>query len=65
MIAKLISYGKDRNEAIVRMKRALLEFGIGGVTTNIGFQYSILERDEFLEGKYDTTFLEKMVKEDA
>ena len=48
MIAKLISYGKDRNEAIVRMKRALLEFGIGGVTTNIGFQYSILERDEFL-----------------
>jgi len=66
MIAKLISYGKDRNEAIVKMKRALGEFGIGGVKTNIDYQYSILETEEFLKGEYDTSFLgEKMVKNNA
>ena len=62
MLAKLITFGNDRNEAIVKMKRALGEFGIGGVKTNIDFQYSILETDEFLRGEYDTSFLgEKMV----
>lgn len=62
MLAKLITYGNDRNEAIVKMKRALGEFGIGGVKTNIDFQYSILETEEFLRGEYDTSFLgEKMV----
>lgn len=66
MIAKLISYGKDRNEAIVRMKRALGEFGIGGVKTNIEFQYSILENTDFVEGNYDTSFLnEKLVMKNA
>ncbi len=66
MIAKLISYGKDRNEAIVRMKRALGEFGIGGVKTNIEFQYSILENTDFIEGNYDTSFLnEKLVMKNA
>lgn len=66
MLAKLISYGKDREEAITRMKRALSEFGIGGVKTNIEFQYSILEMEEFLKGEYDTSFLgNKMVKRNA
>ena len=66
MIAKLITFGKDRNEAIVKMKRALGEFGIGGVKTNIDYQYSILETEEFLKGEYDTSFLgEKMVKNNA
>lgn len=66
MIAKLIAYGKDRNEAIERMKRALGEFGIGGVKTNIDFQYSILEQKEFIEGNYDTSFLnEKLVMNNA
>lgn len=41
MLAKLIAYGENREESIVRMKRALSEFGIGGVKTNIEFQYSI------------------------
>lgn len=45
------------------MKRALSEFGIGGVKTNIEFQYSILEMEEFLRGDYDTGFLgNKMVE---
>ncbi|MEG1001979.1 acetyl-CoA carboxylase biotin carboxylase subunit [Clostridium sp.] len=66
MLAKLITYGKDRDEAIVRMKRALSEFGVGGVKTNIEFQYSILEMEEFLRGEYDTAFLgEKMVNKHA
>ena len=66
MLAKLIAFGKDRNEAIVKMKRALLEFAVGGITTNIDFQYSLLEMDEFVKGEYDTSFLgKKMVIKNA
>jgi len=66
MVAKLITFGNDRNEAIVKMNRALSEFAVGGVKTNINFQLSILETKEFLEGDYDTSFLaEKMVKKDV
>ncbi|NFO45518.1 acetyl-CoA carboxylase biotin carboxylase subunit [Clostridium botulinum] len=66
MIAKLITFGKTREEAIVKMKRALGEFAVGGVKTNIDFQFSILEMQEFLDGNYDTSFLsEKMVKNNA
>lgn len=59
MIAKLIAYGKDRNEAINKMKRALAEFAVGGLKTNIEFQYSLLEMEEFIKGEYDTSFLSK------
>jgi acetyl-CoA carboxylase biotin carboxylase subunit len=66
MIAKVITFGSDRNEAIVKMNRALSEFAVGGVKTNIDFELSILETKEFLEGDYDTSFLsEKMVKKDV
>lgn len=66
MLAKLISFGKDRNEAITIMKRALGEFGVGGVKTNVDFQFSLLEMDNFKKGEYDTSFLEKvMVKKNA
>ena len=61
MIAKLITYGKDREEAIIKMKRSLGEFAIGGVNTNIGFQYEILEHQDFIDGNYDTSFLNKDV----
>ena len=59
MIAKLITYGKDREEAIIKMKRSLGEFAIGGVNTNIDFQYEILEHQDFIDGNYDTSFLNK------
>ena len=49
MIAKLITYGKDREEAIIKMKRSLGEFAIGGVNTNIDFQYEILEHQDFID----------------
>ena len=66
MIAKVITYGNDRNEAIVKMRRALSEFAVGGVKTNINFDLSILDTEEFLQGEYDTSFLaEKMVKTNA
>lgn len=66
MIAKIITFGNDRNESIVKMRRALAEFAVGGVKTNINFDLSILETKEFLEGEYDTSFLEeKMVKKNA
>lgn len=66
MIAKLITHGNNRKEAITIMKRALSEFGIGGVKTNVDFQYSLLEMEEFINGNYDTSFLgEKMVKRNA
>ena len=59
MITKLITYGKDREEAIIKMKRSLGEFAIGGVNTNIDFQYEILEHQDFIDGNYDTSFLNK------
>ena len=63
MLAKLIAFGDSREEAITIMKRALGEFGIVGVKTNIDFQYSLLEMDKVIEGDYDTSFLnEVMVK---
>lgn len=66
MIAKVITFGNDRNEAIIKMNRALSEFAVGGVQTNINFELSILESEEFLKGEYDTSFLaEKMVKKNA
>ena len=66
MIAKVISFAKTRDEAIVKMNRALSEFAVGGVKTNIDFEISILESEEFLKGEYNTSFLaEKMVKNNA
>jgi len=57
MIAKLIVHGKDRQEAIMKMRRALYEFIIEGVYTNIDFQLQILTDDDFVKGDYDTGFI--------
>ena len=61
MVAKLIVHGKDRNDAISVMRRALSEFVIEGVFTNIDFQYQILMDEEFVEGNYDTGFIARKV----
>lgn len=58
LLAKLISYGRDRNEAIVRMKRALKEFVIEGVKSTIPFFEKLLEDPKFLKGDYSTKFLD-------
>ncbi len=66
MIGKLITYGETRQDAITKMKRCLSEFAIGGINNNIDFQYEILEHEDFINGDYDTSFLnEKMVKANA
>lgn len=58
MIAKLIVWGKDRNEAIDRMKRALSEFVVEGITTTIPFHLKVLDHEVFVSGNFDTKFLE-------
>jgi acetyl-CoA carboxylase biotin carboxylase subunit len=58
MIAKLIVHGKTREEAIARMKRALNEFVITGVETTIPFHIALLEHEKFINGDFNTKFLE-------
>jgi len=57
MVAKVISYGDNRHEAIAKMKRALSEMVIDGIETNLEMQLQILEKEKFLEGDYYTTTL--------
>lgn len=59
MIGKLIVWGKDRDEAIDRLIRALGELQIAGVTTNIDYQRQIVNHPAFREGEHDTSFIEK------
>ncbi len=63
LVAKLITYGKDREEAILRMKRALSMFVIEGIHTTIPLHEQILSNDDFLAGRFDTTFLTKLIRE--
>ena len=62
MIGKLIVYGVNREEAISKMKRALSEFIIEGIDTNIDFQFTILNNDRFQSGNYDTGFIGNELK---
>jgi len=61
MIGKLIVWGKDRTEAIQRMKRALDETVVTGILTNIDFQKTILNNDKFLINQIDTSFIEREI----
>lgn len=58
MVAKVIVWGKDREEAIGRMKRALDEFVISGIKTTIPFHQKLLEHESFVKGQFNTKFLE-------
>jgi acetyl-CoA carboxylase biotin carboxylase subunit len=59
LIAKLIVWGRDRDEAISRARRALAEFRIDGVKTTIPFHLELLENDAVLAGDYHVEFLER------
>ncbi len=59
MISKLIVWAKTREEAIRKMKRALYEYKISGVKTNIHFLAKIMRTPDFVQGKYNTQFIEK------
>jgi propionyl-CoA carboxylase alpha chain len=58
MIAKLITYGKDRSEAIDRMRRAIAEYQITGVKTTLPFCDFVLTHKEFIDGSFTTKFVE-------
>ena len=60
MIAKLIVHDKTRDEAIAKMKSALSEFIIEGVSTNIDFLFRILNNSDYIKGDFNTGFIEKM-----
>ena len=59
MIGKLITYGSDRSEALKKMKRALEEYVIMGINTNIQMHQKIIQSDEFKKGNYDINFMSK------
>jgi acetyl-CoA carboxylase biotin carboxylase subunit len=61
MIGKLITYGKDRREALDRMNRALSEFMVTGVKTTISFQQAIMQEPNFRRGVYSTGFVEQLL----
>mgnify|MGYP000886277174 FL=1 len=57
LLAKVISYGNTRKEAVRKMRVALEQFVIDGIKTNIEFQYLIMHNPEFVRGIYDTGFI--------
>ena len=59
MIAKLIAYGKDREEAVRKMRSALGETLIEGISTNIDFDYELVNSPAFMKGNTDTGFIQK------
>ena len=58
MIAKIIVHGKDRQTAIDKMRSALGEVNIDGITTNLDYQYDIITHPIFQSGRFTTSFIE-------
>ena len=63
LLAKLICWGNDRAEALARLRRALDEYLIGGIQTNLPFFRRLLDRPEFVRGELDTELIERMLDE--
>ena len=59
MIAKIIVHGKNRDESIAKMKSAISELVVEGITTNADFILKILEDKDFVSNNYDTSFISK------
>jgi acetyl-CoA carboxylase biotin carboxylase subunit len=60
LLAKLVAYGENREQAIGRLKRALAEYFIGGIRTNLSLFARIREDADFVAGKTDTGFLARL-----
>jgi acetyl-CoA carboxylase biotin carboxylase subunit len=58
MISKLITWGATRAEALDRMERALMEYRVGGIKTNLAFHRRVLKEADFRAGKYSTAYIE-------
>jgi acetyl-CoA carboxylase, biotin carboxylase subunit len=65
LLSKLVTWGKDRSEAIARMQRALWEYQITGIKTNLSFFRSILSHNRFQEGALTTGFIDKYYAPDV
>ncbi|MGH9789056.1 MAG: acetyl-CoA carboxylase biotin carboxylase subunit [Candidatus Acidiferrales bacterium] len=65
LLAKLVVWGGTREEAVARLRRALGEYIVGGIQTNIPFFRRLVERPEFLRGELDTEFIGRMLSETA
>ncbi|SJZ56974.1 acetyl-CoA carboxylase, biotin carboxylase subunit [Enhydrobacter aerosaccus] len=61
MVAKLIVSGPTRNECLMRLRRSLEEFVIGGIDTTIPLHQRIIRQQDFIDGEYDIHWLEKLV----
>ena len=61
LVAKLIVYGNNRNECLLRLRRALDEYVIGGIETTIPLHRRLLANSDFINGAYDIHWLERMV----
>jgi acetyl-CoA carboxylase biotin carboxylase subunit len=61
LLAKLVGYGETRDEAISRLQRALYEYFVGGIKTNISLFRRILQDPDFRAGKLDTGFLDRLL----
>jgi acetyl-CoA carboxylase biotin carboxylase subunit len=59
MIAKLVTWGKNREEARLRMLRAIEEYQITGITTTLPFGRFVMEHEAFISGRFDTKFVDK------
>ncbi len=62
LVAKLIVHGKTRNGCLMRLRRALQEYVIGGIVTTIPLHQALIENPDFIEGKYDIHWLEKYLE---
>jgi acetyl-CoA carboxylase biotin carboxylase subunit len=62
IIAKLISWGSDREEAVERMSRALSEYVITGVKTTIPFHQRVMASEAFQKGRLSTEFIDKVLE---
>ncbi len=63
ILSKLVVWGKDRSEALTRLKRALSEYRVSGPKTNLYFHLKAIEQKAFIEGKYDTHFIDQYLEE--
>jgi len=61
LLSKLVTWGADRAEAIARMRRALSEYEVFGIRTTIPFFRRVLEHPEFVEGRLDTGFIDRVL----
>ncbi|MFQ6032977.1 MAG: acetyl-CoA carboxylase biotin carboxylase subunit [Candidatus Zixiibacteriota bacterium] len=62
LIAKLLTWGNDRNEAIQRMKRALSEYHISGIATTIPFHIRVMKNEKYQKGEISTHFIEEEIE---